>query len=788
MSLKRLKEFFRNKYLIKVIAGIVAFTLVGGTGVGVSTVYGQKITAERKAEIEKETEEVKDNLEESINDMFSSEESLDNVDKDETVYIITDAAGNAQETIVSEWLKNNDKKKTIDDVSNLSDIENVKGDETYKENADGTITWQADGKDIYYTGTTTEKPPITQKVTYYLDGKEVTPEEIAGKTGKVKIKYEYENNTSATETVDGVDYDVKVPFVVISAVILDCDCDSLNVTNGRIVSDGNKQVIIGYSMPGLRESLESGGEKVDIDIPESFEVECDAKDFAVTMSLSVAAHNALSSLSDNSIDLGDVNSDMDELSDAMEKLTDGGDKLADGAGDLKDGAKKLNDGTDTLTDGTDALADGAGDLQDGMGTLKSSIKKYTDGVDKIKDGSKTLADGAKTVDTYVNKLADGYTALLDKTESAAKQYKAGADAIFESSEKAQGALASLIGYESYGAALETIESTTQQMIATTASTLESAANGDKTLAGAASSLKSLAKKDYVSADKAGNYKIESGFADNVNTAVATINQVQSAVETAATDALTAAASATDEKTAKQYTKAAATAYESAGALAAASKTLAGEASAFDSTKSAFDGAADTVASFTADGSKEDIATKVCTYFGYSGAAEALASINQGLADSGVTTDGLSQIAAGADSLATGAGDLAAGLKKLAKNNDALNDGTGKIYNGSKTLATGGKSLFAGARKLSDGVGELYDGTKKLESGAKKLADGITQFDDEAIQKLISAYDGDVKNVVNKLKALEKAGKHYQSFTGLADGKEGTTKFVWRMDGIKAADE
>ena len=72
-------------------------------------------------------------------------------DKDETVYVIADAAGNKQDVIVSEWLKNTDGEATIKDSSNLTDIENVKGDETFTEN-NGELVWKADGNSIYSAG------------------------------------------------------------------------------------------------------------------------------------------------------------------------------------------------------------------------------------------------------------------------------------------------------------------------------------------------------------------------------------------------------------------------------------------------------------------------------------------------------------------------------------------------------------------------------------------------------------------------------------------------------------
>ena len=96
--------------------------------------------------------------------------------KEETVYIFTDAYGKQRDITVSNWLKNPDKKNSLEDSTSLQEIENVKGDETFERKGD-KIVWKADGNDIYYQGTTSKQPPVSEKITYYLDGKKVTEEE-----------------------------------------------------------------------------------------------------------------------------------------------------------------------------------------------------------------------------------------------------------------------------------------------------------------------------------------------------------------------------------------------------------------------------------------------------------------------------------------------------------------------------------------------------------------------------------------------------------------------------------
>ena len=94
-----------------------------------------------------------------------------NVEKEETVYVNLDSDGTVDDVTVSNWLKNVTGTSDVQDVSNLKDIKNVKGDETFTQNGD-KLTWKANDADIYYQGTTDEKPPVNVKISYQLDGKD----------------------------------------------------------------------------------------------------------------------------------------------------------------------------------------------------------------------------------------------------------------------------------------------------------------------------------------------------------------------------------------------------------------------------------------------------------------------------------------------------------------------------------------------------------------------------------------------------------------------------------------
>ena len=251
----------------------------------------------------------------------------DAVDKEESVYVIADAKGEATKVIVSNHLNNKDNKKTISDVSDLDDIVNIKGDEEFVEGSGNLITWQADGSDIYYQGTTNEELPVDLNVTYKLDGKEISPKDLAGKDGKVTIRFDYENKVKKEVTVKGKTYNVYVPFTAISGLILPANhFSNISITNGKLISQGDNNIAVGFAFPGLEESISSGKNDItkELDIPDYIEITADAKDFALDMSMTMLTPNLLNDMNvDNIKSIDDLKKSLDDLNDATDKLIDG---------------------------------------------------------------------------------------------------------------------------------------------------------------------------------------------------------------------------------------------------------------------------------------------------------------------------------------------------------------------------------------------------------------------------------------------------------------------------------
>lgn len=353
-------------------------------------------------------------------------------DKKETVYVEMNADGTVTKTTVSDVLKVKGKDN-ISDVSDLTDITNISGDEAFTTD-NGKLIWENKGKDISYQGTTTKSAPIDIKVSYYLDDKEISPEDLAGKSGKVKIVYDYTNNSK--EVAGNF-----VPFITLTGMILDDNFSNVTVDNGKVVDYDDKKIVVGYAAPGFKDHLLDTIDKAkdyisDIDIPESVTITADVKDFSMDMALTVATSELGDIDLKDTFDFSDIEGKMDELKDGTDELVNGATKLNNGANELKSGSSKINSGasdiakyTSTLSDGTkellgkysifnqsllEALAsadDGAGklnkgakDLSSGLATAKAAFEdtKKSQG---LNNGAKALNKGAKEANAGVKQLA-----------------------------------------------------------------------------------------------------------------------------------------------------------------------------------------------------------------------------------------------------------------------------------------------------------------------------------------------------------------------------------------------
>lgn len=876
MKLPELKEKLKSKYIVRVVAGVLTIALVG-TGIGATAVFAEKNSTAVTAEADSTTGSSKD-ADDIADKLMDSVSLKDNdADKDESVYLISDANGNVNKTIVVDHLKNKDKKDTLEDASNLSDIENVKGKEKFTQSGD-KLTWQAGGKDIYYQGTATEEPPVTQKVTYYLDGKEISPEDLAGKSGKVKIRFDYTNTTSYTETVNGEKQTVSVPFAAITGLVLGDGFENIEVTNGKAEVSDSSSVVLGYALPGLKDSLGIKDKDLDgdVNIPEYMEMTADVENFSMPAAMTFVV-NASDYVSTDGIDTSDLDDMINDLKDASTQL--------------QDGSKTLAEGTDTLADGLSTLQSKLGTFASGVGTLQSGLKTYTDGVSTLSGGLNTLGNstgalvsGADKLNSGAGQLASGSATLKD----GLKSYTDGANGLAKGASDLDAGIGTLA--EKSGTLVDgatKLDDGASQLSASASSInegIKSLDTGlktpltDKEKAGYQAAAKDSVDKQFSNPDNEANYENTKAKAsgvyyetmtsdDSVKQAVQLLKNdsdlmnminatVGATVETAIKDSVPNLASkdtATIKKTYNNSPKLQQSVKEVLNlpqtipdydALVSAivdqklndmatkvmagvannSKDKVGEAVA-DAAKTGAENAAQSAVITGIESAKSNVSSQINAKQenGYSlvTGADALSTVASSLANgtkslvNSIPTltggikqlkDGSSQLNAGAAKLTSnndtlnagatalnaGASQLSAGTQSLMNSVPTLTSGIKQLVDGSNTLVANNAKLNSGASQLADGtnqivsgVDQLTTGSKTLSEGAHTLADGMVQFNEEGINKILDAYNGDLKPFTNKLQAVIDAGEEYQTYSAIADGQTGSVKFIYKLASIDA---
>ena len=363
------------------------------------------------------------------------------ISKDESVYVNADESGATTKITVSNWLKNAGINGTINDESDLKDIQNVKGDETFTQNGDD-VQWSAGSNDIYYQGTTDKELPVGVEIKYELDGKEIAAKDLLGQSGKLKITVSYTNKSKSTQTINGEKQEMYTPFVMATGIILPDDkFSNVEVDDGKIINEGSNNIVVGFGMPGMAESLDLDEDAAD-KLPEGFTVTADVTNFSIGNTITFASPSILSDLElDDIDDLDDLENKLEKLVDSSEDLVDGSKKLSNKMGELEDkfddyqdGEKSLNKGIKDLVNGGTTLKKGVKDYTNGVDTLAKGTQKYVNGAKQITDGNQKLYEAVKDMPSSFKEFSDGlqaYTKGVDTLADAktSKQLTDGADAV-----------------------------------------------------------------------------------------------------------------------------------------------------------------------------------------------------------------------------------------------------------------------------------------------------------------------------------------------------------------------
>lgn len=677
------------------------------------------------------------------------------ISKDETVYVLAGADGSVQKIIVSDWLKNELSSASLTDKSGLSNIENVKGDESYSINGDNMTVWDAQGNDIYYQGDIQKELPVGLTVRYTLNGKAVSPEQLKGQSGKVTIRFDYENRQYETVQINGQNQRIYVPFAMLTGMILDNDTfRNVTVSNGKLVNDGDRTVVVGLAFPGLQENLNLSRDQLSI--PSSVEITADVTDFSLGMTVTLACNDLFSQLGD--VDLGslDAAGSLNKLTDAMDQLLNGSSALYDGLTTLLDKSGELAAGVEELAQGAAAIKAGADSLDEGAAELKAGLADLSEGLNKLSANSAALNGGAEQV---FNSLLETATAQirakgLTVPDLTIENYAEELNKLIKSLDETtvyENALTQvtaavekqrpLITQKVTAAVRQEVEAKVTAAVkteATTAAQAQVAENVIRTATG-------MTKKDYDAAVAAG--QIPQAKQDAVNAAIQAQlsdpdvqKQINATVEAQM-------ASETVKNTIKAQTDAQMRTEKVQAAISQnvelqVKKAIA-ENMASDEVQKQLQAAS--------EGSKTLIALK--------------ASLDD------------------YNAFYLGLLDYTAGVDEAAKGSNELYAGAGDLKDGTAELRAGAAKLYAGVLQLKDGTPALVSGVTQLKDGAMQLSEGLQQLNKEGIQKLTKLLQDDLGDLTARVQATIDVSKDYRSFSGISDDASGQVKFIYRTDEI-----
>lgn len=727
-----------TKFISLALCAVVLFAAVG------TSVFA--LTGEGK-----ESED--ENQETTINASAEAETS-----KDETVYVLAGADGTVQKIIVSDWIKNAMAADSLEDKTELSDIENIKGDESFTLGGDNSCVWDAQGNEIYYQGNIEKELPVQMSVCYTLDGQAIAPEALAGQSGHVTIRFDYQNMQYEEVLLDGKTEKIYVPFTMLTGMLLDTEVfRNVTISNGKLINDGDRIAVVGIAFPGLQEDLAISKEKLDI--PDYVEISADVENFEMGMTMTLATTELFGAIDSDKLDLHELSDAMAELTDAMDQLMDGSSQLYDGlctllekSGDLVSGINKLAEGAAQLKAGAESLDSGAAQLQAGAAQLSSGLNTLNANSSSLNGGARQvfssllsmantqlseagLSVPALTIDNYASVL-DGVIASLDDTAV----YQAALEQVTATVNANRGMIEEKVT-EAVQAQVEAEVSA--QVTAAVQETVTQAVHENEAQFRAAVIQQALGMtvEEYKAAIEAGLVTQEQQDAVNAAVEAAMQAEIDARMQR---EEIQAQINAVTQQTVGEQMQS-----DEIQALIASNTELQVQQAISEAMSS---DAVQAQLSAAAEGAKSVIALK-----------SSLDSYNAFYLGLITYTSGVSSAAAGANELKTGA--------------DALKAGTSE-------LSAGAAELLQGIQTMKDSAPALVDGITQLRDGSMELSDGLKQFNEEGIQKLIEAVDGDLDGLSNRIRVTADVAKHYTSFSGISEDMDGDVKFIYKTDSIE----
>ena len=332
------------------------------------------------------------------------------LDREETVYAKLASDGSVNKIIVNEHLINSNNSKVLEDYTDLENITNLNNDDPFTINKN-KVTFKNLDSDVYYQGTTSSDLPVSEEITYKLDGKEISLNDLLGKKGRVEITIKYINKDK--HIVSGST--LYTPFVVSTITsISNKENSNIKVSNAKAVDKGNEYFIIGMSTPGLYESL-GIDELKDLD---KVTISYDTTNFVLNSIYTIMTPKVISKDDLSIFDkMDNLSSSVDTLQSSINTIEDGSKKLVDGSKQIDESASLIKEKVDTILEKLELLDSSTEKLNDGINQMISVINSKKDSLNSDEVSAKVLE-----IDNQINTSKSEIETLTIKSTTLKTKY------------------------------------------------------------------------------------------------------------------------------------------------------------------------------------------------------------------------------------------------------------------------------------------------------------------------------------------------------------------------------
>ncbi|BAC12304.1 hypothetical conserved protein [Oceanobacillus iheyensis HTE831] len=327
--------------------------------------------------------------------------------KNEVIYANLQAGGSMKDMYVVNAFELS-KPGLIEDYGNYQGVKNLTDTSPVEQN-DDKVSMIAEDDSFYYQGNITKELPWTFDIKYYLDGKEMEPEQMIGESGEVEITIDVQENDIDTSAF------FENYMLQISLPLNTDHFQNIEAQDATIANAGKNKQIAFTVMP---------------EEEEQFSIKAQTDNFEVD-GLEISA--LPSSMSIDSPDTDELTSEFESLTDAVGEidngvgeLSDGISGLASGLSELENGSSQYKNGMDELNQSSSQLTNASSQINDALSTIQSQIGQASgaSGLDQLEELETAVTEMSSGLDELANgmdDLASNYSDANQALENAINQ-------------------------------------------------------------------------------------------------------------------------------------------------------------------------------------------------------------------------------------------------------------------------------------------------------------------------------------------------------------------------------